>query len=146
MKYKELLKEGLTKELLDSIPLKNIGNPVQLLPNDEPVNLLKNGTGFWVSINGELLKDAMNNSLVVSNEEAIIGRARYLLNFKAEIEKQEGKLYEQAMSEKIKKEIGRLKELTHKKVETYLSEVKFLLQLAGKIETDLIFTLKKNGV
>ena len=92
MKYKELEKEGLTKELLDSIPLKNLGNPVQLLPNDEPVNLIKNGTGFWVSINGELLKDAMNNYLVVSNEEAVIGRARYLFNFKEQIEKQEGKL------------------------------------------------------
>lgn len=143
MKYKELEKEGLTKELLDSINLKNIGSPVQLLPNDEPVNLLKCGSGFWVSINGELLKDAMNNYLVVSNEEALIGRARYLLNFKAEIEKQEGKLYEQALSEKIKKEIERLKELTHKKVEKYLSEVKFLLQLSGKIETDFGFTLKK---
>jgi len=143
MKYKELEKEGLTKELLDSIPVKNIGNPVQLLPNDDPVNLLKCGAGFWISINGELLKDATNNYLVVSNEEAVIGRARYLLNFKTEIEKQKGKLFEQAVSDKIKKEIDRLKELTHKKVETYLSEVKFLLQLAGKIETDLIFTLKK---
>lgn len=143
MKYKELEKEGLTKELLDSINLKNIGSPVQLLPNDEPVNLLKCGAGFWISINGELLKDTTNNYLVVSNEEAVIGRARYLLNFKTEIEKQKGKLFEQAVSDKIKKEIDRLKELTHKKVETYLSEVKFLLQLAGKIETDLIFILKK---
>lgn len=143
MKYKELEKEGLTKELLDSIPLKNIGNPVQLLPNDEPVNLLKNGTGFWVSINGELLKDAKNNYLVVSNEEAVIGRARYLLNFKEQIEKQEGELYEQSKSEAIKKEIERLKELTREKVKKHLSTAKFALQLAGKIEKELSYTLQK---
>jgi hypothetical protein len=143
MNYKKLEKEGLTKELLDSIPLKKIGNPVQLLPNDDPVNLVKCARGFWISINGELVKDAENNYLVVSDEAAIIGRARYLLNFKEEIEKQTGKLYEAALSDKIKKETERLKELTHEKVKTCLGEIKFLLQLAGKIETDLSFSLKK---
>jgi len=146
MKYKELEKEGLTKELLDSINLKNIGNPVQLSPNDEPVKLLKCGSGFWVSINGQLLKDATDNYLVISNEEAIIARARYLMNFQAEFEIKEGELYSHAKSEKIKKEIVRLTELTHTKVEKYLSEVKFLLQLAGKIEDDFLFTLKKIGL
>lgn len=143
MKQKDLDKEGITKEFLSTISAKKLGNPVQLLLNDEPVNLVKCMAGFWVSVDGELIKDKKNNYLVVSEKEAIIGRARYLLNFKEQIEKEEGSIYEEHLRVKIKEEIQRLKELTKEKVEKYLSEVKFLLQLSGKIETDLIFTLKK---
>ncbi len=89
MKQKDLDKEGLTKEYLSTISVKKLGNPVQLLPNDEPVTLIKCSNGFWVSIDSEIVKDAKNNYLVVTDKEAIIGRGRYLLNFKDQIQQDE---------------------------------------------------------
>ena len=143
MKQKELDKEGITKEFLSTISLKKLGNPVQLLPNDEPVTLVKCMSGFWVSVNGQLIKDEKNNYLVVSDKEAVIGRARYLLNFKEQIEKEEGAIFEEHLKTKIKEEIENLKQITKSKVEKYISEKKFILQLAGILDTDLFFTLKK---
>lgn len=142
MKYKELEKEGITKDFLDTMNLKNLGNPVQLLPNDEPVNLIKNSTGYWVSLNGNILKNEKNEYITVKNEEAIIARARYLINFKEQIAKREGEIYELELKNQIDKEVKRLKELTIATVKKHLSNTKTVLQLAGLLKKDFEFTLQ----
>lgn len=135
MTQSELNKEGITKEFLQKINVKTLQNPVQLEPNDEPVNLVKCGSGFWISINGEMLRDKTNNYLVISDKEAQIGRARYLLNFKEQvvIDKE---------AKEIKKEVDRLIQLTKNKIEDHLKKYKFLLQTSGLIETDVIHSLR----
>ena len=97
---KQFKKEGITKALLDSINIKEIYGKVQLMPNEEPVNVIPNSKGFWISVDGELLKNG-NSYIVVSKKEVRIGRARYLLNFKDEI-----------LDDKIRKEETKLKKMT----------------------------------
>lgn len=121
-KQKDLDKEGITKEFLSTLSVKKLGNPVQLLPNDEPINLIKCMAGFWVSLDGEILKNEKNEYLVISDKEALIGRARYLLNFKDEIK-----------SQKIEQEIERLKNLVDKKLDYVLDQMEEILIYSGHI-------------
>lgn len=121
-KQKDLDKEGITKEFLSTLSVKKLGNPVQLLPNDEPINLIKCMAGFWVSLDGEILKNEKNEYLVISDKEALIGRARYLLNFKDEIK-----------SQKIEQEIERLKNLVDKKLDYVLDQMQEILIYSGHI-------------
>ena len=123
MRQKELDKEGITKEFLSKLSINNLGSPVQLLPNDEPVKLVKCSTGFWVAIDGEILRDKDNSYLVISNKEALIGRARYLLNFQDEI-----------LQHKIDSEIKRLKKVTDKALDEALDKLRGCLVYAGKID------------
>lgn len=143
MTQKELNNEGLTKEWLSQFSSKKLGNPVQLLPNDEPVNLLKCSTGFWVSVNSELLKDAKNNYLVISDKEAIIGRARYVLNFSSEIDAENNKIKKEGIELAIKEEISNLQLTTKEQVKTWLSKIKSILQFAGELPEDFSFTFTK---
>jgi len=122
MKQKELDKEGITKEFLSTLSVKKLGNPVQLLPNDEPINLIKCMAGFWVSVDGEILKNEKNEYLVISDKDALIGRARYLLNFKDEIK-----------SQKIEQEIEGLKSLVDKKLDYVLDQMEEILIYSGHI-------------
>lgn len=139
MTQTELNKEGITKEFLQTINVKTLQNPVQLEPGNEPVNLVKCGSGFWVSINGEILRDKANNYLVIPDKEAQIGRARYLLNFKEQVEKNKE-------AKELKKEVNRLIELTRNKIEDHLKKYKFLLQTSGLIETDIIYSLRMSVI
>lgn len=143
MNQEELDKEGITKDILENINIKKLGNPVQLLPNDEPVNLLACAKGFWVLINGEIIKDEANDFMVISKEVALIARARYLVNFKDQVKKEQGEIYEKHLATSIENEVQRLKALTKAKVDSFLSETKFVLQLNGLVEKDFISNLKE---
>lgn len=107
---KQLDKEGITKDFLNSLDMRNSYSPVQLLPGDEPCRLLANGEGFWVKDeeNDSYLKGKNGQLYVVTEKEARIGRARYILNFQEEI-----------FEEEVQKELKRLQ----KKVESYLTPV-----------------------
>jgi hypothetical protein len=146
MNYETLEKEGITKDFLETISIKKLGNPAQLEPGDEPVHLLPCARGFWISVNGELLKDLDNDYIVVSPERALVARARYLVNFQEEITKQQGKVYEQHLAKEIAIEVKRLTALTIKETEKLLDQLKFTLQLSGELEGDIVFTIKKNAL
>jgi hypothetical protein len=135
---KKISKEGISEDMI----LNCEGHsPVQLVKDEEPVSLIKCSSGYWVNTNEGFLKDEENQLIVITDLEAKIGRARYILNFQEEIEEK-----------KIQKEIEILKKLTQQKVDDYLSKIKLILQLAGIIEeSDLFFSLHKmsleqNGV
>lgn len=127
MKQKDLDREGITKAYLSTLNIKSLGNPVQLLPNDEPLKLLKCMGGFWVLSEGSILKNEKNEYLVVSEKEALIGRARYLLNFSDEIKQ-----------EKINQEVIRLKNLTDSKLDYVLSNIEEALIYAGRINPPVL--------
>lgn len=143
MTQKELNNEGLTKEWLSQFSSKKLGNPVQLLPNDEPVFLLKCSTGFWVSVNKELVKDSKNNYLVVSDKEAIIGRARYVLNFSSEIDAENNKIKKEEIELAIKEEVSNIQLITKEQVKNWLNKIKTILQFAGELPADSSFTFTK---
>ena len=118
----QLDKEGLTKEFLSTIPKKPLLSPVQLSANDSPVNLINCATGFWVSLNGEVFKDSKGAYLVISEKEAFIGRARYLLNFQDEIKQK-----------KIDKEVKRLKKLVDDELGKAVENLKRALIYEGSL-------------
>lgn len=125
-----LKKEGITAEYLKSIDMSIEYSPVQLMPNEEPVKLIRCSTGYWVMLEfGEYLKDEKRRLVVIPEKEAKIGRARYLLNFKEEIATHQLEVYES----KIQSEITRLKEKVDIKVKEDLSKLRQILVMGGKI-------------
>lgn len=126
-----LKKEGITPEFIKSINMDKEYSPVQLMPNEEPVNLIKFSTGYWVSLGfGEYLKDEKNKLIVISEKDAKIGRARYVLNFKDKIEADTTLRYEC----QIQSEISRLKIKVDERVKDDLSKMRQILVMGGKIE------------
>jgi hypothetical protein len=86
---KSELAEGITKELIDFVLKQSKCSPVQLMPGDEPQNLLECSSGYWVVLApGQYLRDEYNKMIVIPVRDCKIGRARYLLNF-GESEKKE---------------------------------------------------------
>jgi hypothetical protein len=126
-----LKKEGITHELLKSINMDKEYSPVQLRPNEDPVKLIQCSTGYWVMLEyGEYLKDDKRRLIVISEKEAKIGRARYILNFKAQVEANRGEIYES----QIQQEVIRLKAQVDVKVKEDLSKMREILVMGGKIE------------
>ena len=155
MKQKDLDKEGITKEVLAGFDVDNLGNPVMLQPGDDPVNLLKTSKGFWVSVDGEVLKNKDGSYFLVSYKEAIVARARYMLLFSEEIEQKEDlrreEIKKRELEREVEKEVRALIDALKPKVKQYLDNIKHVLQYAGLVEPDLFFNLTKmvdnqNGV
>lgn len=121
MSKKILEQEGIPQELVDSLSIKNLGNPVQLQKDDEPVYLHQSSKGFWVSVNQELVKDEKGQLLVVSNKDALIARARYLNSFEGE-----------ALAFKIKLEVAKVKSEIDRKLDTIIQNMDTALFYAGK--------------
>ncbi len=98
---KELNAEGITKQYLSSINMSEY-SPVQLMPNEEPVNLLKCSKGYWIKDqDGGYLKDEKGQLYVVTEKEALIGRARYILNFQKDIQEQQIQLDIRKLEKKV---------------------------------------------
>jgi|ERR1700741_771893 len=122
----DLKKEGITKEILNKIDLDRDFSPVQLMPNEEPVQLVKCSTGFWIMPEfGKYLRDEKNNLIVIPNKEAKIGRARYYLNFQEKIQQ-----------DKIDEEIKLLKLEVDEKLKGMLPRMSEYLQYAGLLPFD----------
>lgn len=142
---KSLKEEGITKEFLSTIDMNNSFSPVQLLPDEEPVKLIKCSTGYWVMLEfGDYLKDEKNKLVVIPDKEAKIGRARYLLNFKEEIKKAE----EDKIERLIQKEIINLKKKVDDRIQADINKMEEILFLAEKITVEgfkgAIYNLLKN--
>lgn len=106
---KDLNNEGLTKSFIQSIDMNLNYSPVQLQKGDEPCHLLKCNAGYWVKDeNGGYLKDRKGQLFIVSEKEALIGRARYVLNHQSQI-----------FEEKVQREVRQLE----KKITDYLQPV-----------------------
>lgn len=123
---KQLLEEGITEEMISAVNMKLPINPVQLNPNDEPVNLIRCSKGFWVSVDGAMVKDANNEYFVVSDKDARIARARYLSNFDTKIQKDNAEMQNKIFQKLVDQEVLRLK----KEVDEKLSEAKHNIRMA----------------
>lgn len=132
-KLKEISEEGISEEMI--INCQGV-SPVQLVKGEEPVEILKCKNGFWILIEGGFLKDEKNQYVIINEIDAKIGRARYCMNFKKQIEEEE-------TEKAIQKEIKNLISKTKQKVEEYLPNIKFILQLADLVESDFSFVLRK---
>lgn len=138
-----LKKEGITPAFLKSFTMDQEYSPVQLMPNEEPVKLIRCSTGYWVMLEfGDYLKDDKKRLIVIPEKEAKIGRARYLLNFKEQIETKSGEIYQA----KIQDEIVRLKSQVDIKVSDDLKKMREILVLAGKIEVTGIEAILVNAI
>lgn len=72
------------------------------MPNEEPVNLLKCSKGYWIKDeDGRYLKDEKGQLYVVTEKEALIGRARYTLNFQKDIQEQQIQLEIRKLEKKV---------------------------------------------
>lgn len=139
----DLKKEGITSQFLKSINMNQEYSPVQLMPNEEPVKLIKCSTGYWVMLEyGEYLKDDKRRLVVIPEKEAKIGRARYLLNFKEEFEKQMADAYEA----KIQDEVIRLKKLVDDRVKEDVSKIRQILVMSGRLEVTGLEAILHNAV
>lgn len=79
---KDLIEEGITLDLINSIDLSKKCSPVMIAKGDEPVRLLICSTGYNVIVDdGTILRDAANKPIVLPEKECVIGRARYLVNY-----------------------------------------------------------------
>lgn len=129
---KDLIKEGITDVFLKSFTMEHEYSPVQLRTGEGPVKLIRCLNGYWIMLEfGEYLKDEKRRLVVVSEKEAKIGRARYLLNFKEQIEIQKEEIYER----RIQDEITRLKLQVDVKANDDLAKMRQILVMGGKIET-----------
>lgn len=140
---KELIKEGITDVFLKSFTMDQEYSPVQLRPGEDPVKLIRCSIGYWIMLDfGEYLKDDKRRLVVVPEKEAKIGRARYLLNFKSEIETQKADIYER----RIQDEITRLKLQVDVRVNEGLSKMRQILKMGGKIETSELESILINAI
>ena len=81
--------EGLTLALVNSPDATRKPSPVMFQKDDEPVNLVKCSTGYWVCYEpGKYLRDEKGRLMVLGQRECQIARARYLFHF-ADMEKQQ---------------------------------------------------------
>lgn len=132
-KTKSENKTIITKEFLNSFSMEHEYSPVQLMENEQPVKLIRCSAGYWVMLEfGEYLKDEKNRLIVIPEKEAKIGRARYLLNYAAEIEAVKIDKLEKA----IQAEIDVLKAKVDDKLDADIKKIREILVLAGKIEVD----------
>ncbi|TQI72251.1 hypothetical protein JM79_3208 [Gramella sp. Hel_I_59] len=123
MNYKELEKEGITKELVKSINIKRSFSPVQFKKEEDPVKLMINSKGYWIVLGfGEFLKDG-DDLVVMPAEKVLVARARYLLNFKDEV-----------IENEIQKEISVLKKKVDVKYKEIIDKLENILLHAGLIE------------
>lgn len=126
-----LKQEGITTEFLKSFTMDREYSPVQLMPNEDTVKIIRCSTGYWVMLEfGEYLKDEKRRLIVIPEKEAKIGRARYMLNFASQIAANNGELYEA----KIQEEIIRLKAQVDVRVKEDLSKMREILVMGGRIE------------
>jgi len=138
-----LIKEGITKDLLASINMDKQHSPVQLMPDETPVKLIKCGTGYWVMLEfGEYLKDEKNRLIVISDKDAKIGRARYMINYATEIEQERLDKLEEA----INSEMDILKAKVDEKLNSDIKKSREILVLAGKIELEGIEKILTDAV
>jgi hypothetical protein len=108
---KNLLEEGLTVDLVNSVNMQKKHSPVQLEHGDEPVKLMPCSKGYWILMeDGSCLKDEKNNLMVVDVKKCTIGRARYLLNYGKIEKKQRIDTLVQSWKEECKEELNKLRE------------------------------------
>lgn len=147
MTNKELQAEGITKEYVANLNMANNYSPVQLMPNvmpnEEPVKLMKCEKGYWVVLEfGKFLKDDNGKMVVIPEKDAKIGRARYLLNFADDIA-------QEALKSAIEKEYRRLRTETEKKTDKIISDMKEVLLVAEKIKPNgldsMLLSLQKGN-
>lgn len=128
---KEEKAEGITKELIDFVANEKSRTPIQLQQGDEPQNVLKCSTGYWVVLEpGKYLKDENNKMMVFSDRDCIVGRARYLLNF-GNIEKEKKiialveswKTQCREKLDELKKAINKLKLNQGDETDTFVSSI-----------------------
>ncbi len=83
MKIEKLKKteiaEGITLDMVSRVNPNVNYSPIMLQSGDEPCDILKCSTGYWVMIKGETLKDEKGKRIVFPERDCIIGRVRYLL-------------------------------------------------------------------
>lgn len=121
---KDILNEGITKEFMDSLNMVSDHSPAQLNVGDEPVSLLECKSGFWIVSEGEILRDTQNKYIVISDREARIGRARYILNNQGLI-----------LEHKVQKEVDRLQKIAILKAKDYLKQMKGILEYTDEKDT-----------
>lgn len=126
MEKQNLKEEGITKEFLKTIDISAGRSHVQLRQGENPVKLLSCNSGYWVSLgDGEFLRDEQSRLVVISKDEALIGRARYIINFKEELENAE-----------IHKEVEKLKRRVDSKLKNLMPQMRNVLLNAGVIEPE----------
>lgn len=137
-----LKQEGITPDFLKSFSMEQEYSPVQLMPSEEPVKLIRCSAGYWVMLEyGDYLKDEKRRLVVIPEKEAKIGRARYLLAFKEQIAANKGAIYEG----KIQEEICRLKAKVDDRVKQDLSKMREILVFAGIVEPEGIEAILINA-
>lgn len=125
---KKLKEEGITKEFLEALNMANNYSPVQLRVGEEPVKLMECAKGYWVVLEyGKYLKDENGKMVVIDKKEAKIGRARYLINFKEQVEKER-------FDSAVKEEHDKLVKLTSQKAQETRRTIKDVLIIGGKLE------------
>lgn len=107
---KSELTEGITPELVQSINIKKQSSPIQVKPGDDPVNLMPCEKGFWVKLEDRsILTDENNKYVVISHRDAIVGRARYLLNFSAVEKEQKATALAAKWKEQVAQQMNEIK-------------------------------------
>lgn len=131
MAQKELEQEGITKEVLSETDISKAKFDAQLKKGDEPVTLFKCSQGFWVMVDfGEFLMDENGKRIIISEKDAKVGRARYLINFREQIDEQVNKVRDR----KIQEEKERLIERAKAEAEKHLRTLRNYLMYAGELE------------
>lgn len=134
--------EGLTLEMVNDPGFNKQYSPVVLQAGDEPIKLIECSTGYWVLLDDDSFLKDKKGMYVVSFKDAQIGRARYILNYKAEIEAQDIAIFERA----IQAEICRLKEQVDAKVTEDISKIRQILVMGGKIIPEGLEAILLNAI
>jgi hypothetical protein len=106
----------------------NVGSPILLDNYDEPINILRMKSGFWISQNMELKKDEKRNYIVISVNQAVAGREKYLEKYKQQI-----------YTQKIESELFKLQSDVDRKLTNLLDKLQTILILSGKKEVKISF-------
>lgn len=104
---KELIKEGITIDLLNKVQNSGKLSPVMFQKGDEPVNLVRcNPDFYWVLLDdGAYLKDT-KGLMKFDIKTCIIARARYLINYKDIEIKNEIELEKKRIENELTKTVG----------------------------------------
>ena len=125
---KEILEEGITLEDVNNPSFQTKCSPAILNKGEEIVSLIRNSSGqFWVmDSEGKQIRDG-NNLFVVSEKEARIGRARYLLLHGEEEKKQERERFYRRVEEQCEQWIKEI----DREVETFYYDLQVAKCLLG---------------
>ena len=99
------LKEGITLELIERADFCRKCNPVIFQKGDEPVEILKCSTGYWIKMPEGYLKDEKGKLIVFSERDCIVARARYLLHHADEEKQLEAEKLLQCQRKKIQEKL-----------------------------------------